>query len=144
MLYHGLAKVRGEGIAQTAGFFEQLGIKPGRPWAIATGAAELLAGATALLGIGTRVGAAAVIATQAVAVAKVHAAKGFDNTGGGWEYNALLMAVALGLLLAGPGRISAHEAVERRLERRRGWRGLPAWLPRAPDRGALRAEKLLK
>ncbi len=138
MLYHGAAKLRGEGARQSAGFFEQLGLRPGARWATAAGLAEVLAGATAILGIGTRVGAAAVLATQAVAVAKVHAAKGFDNLAGGYEFNALLMAVALALLVAGPGPVSAHEALEHRLERRRGWR-------LAPRRGgAVRLAKLLK
>ena len=97
MLKHGLAKVRAEGNSQSAPFFEQIGFKPGARWAWLTGAAEVLAGATLLLGIGTRLGALAVLATQGVAVAKVHAPKGFDNMAGGWEFNALIMATALGV-----------------------------------------------
>lgn len=120
MLNHGLAKVRPEGSARSAPFFEQLGFRPGARWARLTGAAEVLAGATLLLGIGTRIGALAVLGTQAVAVAKVHAPKGFDNMAGGWEFNALIMATALGVLLAGPGTVSLHEVLERRL-RGRGW-----------------------
>jgi hypothetical protein len=57
--------------------FEQLGIKPGRPWALATGAAEAFAGVS-----------------------------------------AILIAIALGLLVAGPGVASTHELLERRLEGR--------------------------
>jgi putative oxidoreductase len=124
MLYHGLAKLRGEGPEQTAPMFEQLGFTPGHTWAMLTGAAEVLAGATAILGIGTRLGALAAIATQAVAVAKVHGPKGFDNTKGGYEYNLSLMAIALGLLLSGPGGASAHHLVEERLAPRRSCWGL--------------------
>jgi putative oxidoreductase len=121
MLYHGLSKLRGDGLAQTAGFFEQLGIRPARTWATAAGAAEVLAGATAIAGFATRIGALAVIATQAVAIAKVHRGKGFDVVSGGWEYNVALIAIAAGLLLAGPGAVSAHEVVERRVKRRKPW-----------------------
>lgn len=140
MLYHGLAKLRGEGAKQTAEMFEGLGFKPGSTWATLTGAAEVLGGATAIMGIGTRIGALAVIATQAMAIAKVHASKGFSNLSGGFEFNLALMAMAAALLTAGPGRVSAHELLEHRLER--GWRG---WVL-APRRqaGALGLVKLLK
>lgn len=116
MLYHGASKLRGEGPRQTGEMFESLGIRPGQAWAKATGVAEVLAGASLILGIGTRLGALAVLATQAVAVAKVHAPKGFSNMAGGFEYNLLIMAAAAGILLAGPGTLSAHELVERRID----------------------------
>lgn len=137
MLYHGAQKLRGDGLRQTAGMFEGLGLRPGRTWASLTGAAEVFAGASAILGLGTRLGALAVLVTQGVAIAKVHRGKGFSNAAGGWEFNAALMAVALALLVAGPGTYSAHEVVERRLER--GWRGL---FPRR--RRAVTLAKLVK
>ncbi|BDG09939.1 DoxX family protein [Anaeromyxobacter paludicola] len=112
MLYHGTGKLRAEGRAQTGQFMESVGIAPGERWALATGIAETAAGAMALLGFATRPAALAVLATQAVAVWRVHARNGFDITKGGYEYNLALMAIALGLLVAGPGRFSAHEAVE--------------------------------
>ncbi len=138
MLYHGAQKLRAEGLEQSAPMFESMGFAPGRTWAMATGLAEVVGGATAILGIGTRLGALAVLVTQGVAVWKVHAAKGFANTAGGYEFNLLLMAAALGLLLAGPGTLSAHEVVERRLE------GPAGWLRRARPRRAVRIAKLLK
>lgn len=138
MLYHGAAKLRGEGPRQAAPMFESMGFKPGERWAKLTGLAEVFGGATAILGIGTRLGALAVLVTQGMAVAKVHRGKGFDNLAGGYEFNLLLMAAALGLLLAGPGTVSAHEVVERRLEGRTGW------LRRARPRRGVRLAKLLK
>ncbi len=138
MLKHGLAKVRPEGNAQSAPFFESLGFKPGGRWAWMAGAAEVLAGASLLLGIGTRIGALAVLGTQAVAVAKVHGPKGFDNMAGGWEFNALLMATALGVLIAGPGTISAHELLERRL------RGHGRWLLQPRRAAGVGLTKLLR
>ena len=119
MIVHGWGKLKGEeALSQTGQFFETIGIRPGRFWAAATGAAELAAGTLALLGIGTRLAALAVLVTQAVAAIRVHAPKGFDFMKGGMEYNLALMAIALGLLAEGPGRVSAHERIERLVEGR--------------------------
>ena len=84
----------------------------GKALAIATGTAEVFAGACALLGFLTRPAALAVLVTQAVAIAKVHAKNGFDITKGGYEFNVALMAIAAGLLVAGPGMFSLHEELE--------------------------------
>ncbi|HET7752605.1 MAG TPA: DoxX family protein [Anaeromyxobacteraceae bacterium] len=138
MIYHGLPKLRGDGPEQTGQMFEQMGIKPGRTMAKAAGLAEVFGGITALLGIGTRLGALAVIATQLTAVSKVHGPKGFDNTSGGYEFNMTLIAIAVAMLLAGPGALSVHEVVERRIQRR------PWLLARSRPRKALRAVKLFK
>jgi putative oxidoreductase len=118
MLYHGLPKLSDEGAEQTGQMFEQMGIRPGRTWAKLSGLAEVFGGATAIIGFGTRVGALAVLATQLVAVAKVHGGKGFSNMSGGYEFNLALMAIALGLLVSGPGAVSLHEVVERGVQRR--------------------------
>ncbi|HZZ84159.1 MAG TPA: DoxX family protein [Anaeromyxobacteraceae bacterium] len=112
MLYHGTGKLRAEGREQTSQFMESVGITPGRGWAVATGVAETVAGVLAVAGIATRPAALAVLVTQGVAVWRVHSRNGFDITKGGYEYNLALMAIALGLLVAGPGRFSAHEAAE--------------------------------
>ncbi|HYX91689.1 MAG TPA: DoxX family protein [Myxococcaceae bacterium] len=118
MLYHGASKLSRPGIEQTSGFFEQIGIRPGKPWAIATAVTELLAGVLTLLGIGTRLAAVSVLITQSVAVNKVHRPKGFDVMKGGYEFNLALMAAAVALLLAGPGRPSAAVALRDRLGKR--------------------------
>ncbi|WP_141325264.1 DoxX family protein [Myxococcus sp. AB025B] len=118
MVVHGIAKLRKEGTEQHAGFFEQLGLKPARPLVLATGVTEVLAGVGAILGIATRPAAVAVLVTQAFAIAKVHGSKGFDNTKGGFEFNLALCAIALGLLLRGPGRLSVHSAVESQVKRK--------------------------
>ncbi len=135
MVYHGTSKLRGDGPAQTGQMFEELGIQPGRAWAVAAGLAETFAGVAAVLGIATRPAALAVLVTQGIAVAKVHKPKGYDVMRGGMEYNLALMAIAAGLLLAGPGRVSAHEALEHAVEgrgARRLWRRVqPTRLSRA-------------
>ena len=100
------------------GFFEQLGIQPARPWALATGLTEAVAGALTMLGIGTRVAALGVLVTQGVAIAKVHGKKGFAIEKQGFEFNLALCAMALGLLLTGPGRMSVHHYARRQARRR--------------------------
>jgi putative oxidoreductase len=113
MLYHGLTKLRGEGPQQTAQMFEGLGLRPGRTLAVATGLAESFAGAAAILGIATRPAALAVLVTQAVAIRKVHAPKGYNIMSGGMEYNLALVAMALQLLVEPPRAVSAHRAMKR-------------------------------
>jgi putative oxidoreductase len=120
MLYHGSDKLRGQGPEQTAQFFRQIGLEPAPLLAKLTGWTELLAGAATVLGFATRASALAVLVTQGMAIAKVHRPKGFSNLAGGYEFNLLIMAVAAGMLLAGPGEVSAHGAVARRGEHR--WR----------------------
>jgi putative oxidoreductase len=116
MLYHGIQKLRD---AEKAGSsFQSLGISPGKPWALATALAEAFAGASALLGVLTRPAALAVLVTQSVAIAKVHHRNGFDVTKGGYEFNLALMAIAAGLLLGGPGRVSIHQTIHRALAQR--------------------------
>ena len=110
MIFHGTGKIRAA--EQTGQAFEGMGIAPGKQWALATGIAEAFAGVGAVLGLWTRPAALAVLVTQAVAIWKVHGTKGFDITKGGYEYYATLMAIAAGLLIAGPGTWSAHEALE--------------------------------
>lgn len=138
MLYHGLPKLSGAGAEQTGQMFEQMGIRPGKTWAKLSGLAEVVGGATAIVGFGTRLGALAILATQLVAVSKVHAAKGFSNASGGYEFNLSLIAIALGLLVSGPGAISIHELVERGVKRR------PWLLARRRQRKAFSAAMLLK
>jgi putative oxidoreductase len=140
MVYHGLGKLKGEAPHKTGQMFEQMGIKPGKHFAVATGIAELLAGVSALLGFWTRPAALAVLVTQAVAVTKVHAKNGYDITKGGYEYNLALMAIAGALLVAGPGVFSTHEGIERLVE----GRGARKYLRRARPNGLLRAVRLLK
>ncbi|MFN7131504.1 MAG: DoxX family protein [Myxococcales bacterium] len=130
-LFHGVSKLKPGGIDGTAGFFENIGLKPGRFWAGLTGVAETFAGACALLGIATRPAALSVLVTQTVAILKVHKPNGYDIAKGGYEYNVALIAIALGLLLAGPGPVSTHAAAKR-LARPRGLKRLFSKRARQP------------
>src|SRR5436305_5776343 len=66
----------GHGLAGTAGFFETIGLKPGRFHASAAGLMEFVGGGLLALGLFTPFAAAALIAVMTAAVISVHFAKG--------------------------------------------------------------------
>jgi putative oxidoreductase len=140
MVFHGLSKLRGDAPEKIGAAFEGMGLRPGKPLALATGIAETFAGCAALLGLWTRPAALAVLVTQGVAIAKVHSKKGFDVMNGGFEFNLALMAIAAGLLIAGPGVLSAREGIERLAE----GRGARRVLRKARPGGLLRLIQLLQ
>jgi putative oxidoreductase len=96
----------GPGFAGMTGFMTSLGLRPARFWAALATAGEIGGGALLLLGLLTPLGAALVAGTMAVAIAKVHRPKGFFNQNGGYEYNLVLLIVAVALAITGPGAYS--------------------------------------
>jgi putative oxidoreductase len=88
----------GHGIEGTGQFFESLGLRPGKPNAIAAGAAEAGGGALLAAGVATPLAGTALHSVMTSAVRHVHAEKGPWNTEGGWEYNAVLMAAVFALV----------------------------------------------
>ena len=57
------------------------------------------------------------LVTQAVAIWKVHATKGYDITKGGFEYNLVLIALLAAVGLIGPGMNSLDRYLGVRLPR---------------------------
>jgi putative oxidoreductase len=96
----------GPGFAGATGFIGSLGLRPARFWTALAVSGELLAGALFLLGLLTPVAGLLVLATMAVAIAKVHGPKGFFVQNGGYEYNLVLIIAAVALALVGPGAFS--------------------------------------
>ena len=101
----------GGGPEGTGQFFESIGLRPGKRHAIAAGTAEAGGGALLAAGLATPAAAAALIGVMATAVKQVHWPKGPWVTSGGWEYNAVLIAVLFTLAERGPGRFSLDEAL---------------------------------
>jgi putative oxidoreductase len=101
----------GHGLEGTAGFFESLGLKPGRRHATAAGAAEAGGGALLALGFLTPAAAAALIGVMSTAVQKVHMKNGPWITNGGYEYNLVLVAAMVALADLGPGHFSLDHAL---------------------------------
>jgi putative oxidoreductase len=96
----------GHGLDATAGGFESMGMRPGKRHAIAGGASEAIGGALLTLGAFTPLGAAMITGVMTTAIRKVHADKGPWVTGGGWEYNAVIIAAMAVLADHGPGPLS--------------------------------------
>src|SRR4051794_11778666 len=106
----------GHGLDGTAGFFETLGLKPGKRHATAAGASEAIGGALLTVGALTPVAAGLITGTMITAIRKVHAPNGPWSTNGGYEYNAVLIAAVLALTADGPGRPSVDAAAFPRLK----------------------------
>jgi len=117
---HGTQKLLGwfggPGLDGTGGFFESLGLRPGRRQAIAAGAAETAGGALIALGFLTPLAGTLVCGSMITAIRKVHWAKGPWVTEGGFEYNAVLIAATAMLVEEGPGKPSVDEALLPRLK----------------------------
>ncbi len=104
-------KFGGHGPAGTGMFFESLGLKPGKPMALAAGASEAGGGALLTLGLATPLGSMLISSTMITAPLKAHRQQGVWLTGGGYEYNLLILAAAFVLADLGPGAMSLDEAL---------------------------------
>jgi putative oxidoreductase len=101
----------GHGLSGTGQFFESMGFPHGKRQAFLAGLFEAGGGLLIALGLVTPFAAAALIAVMTVAVIKVHAAKGIWSTEGGYEYNAVLVAVVFALAGVGAGNWSLDHAL---------------------------------
>jgi putative oxidoreductase len=101
----------GHGPDATAGFFEKLGLRPGKRHATAAGWSEAAGGALLTLGAFTPVAQAMITGTMVTAIRKVHAPNGPWVTANGYEYNLTLIALAAALTETGPGRPSVDSAL---------------------------------
>lgn len=93
-LAHGWQKING--FAGVEGFFATLGLPPFLPYVIT--ALETGAGICLLLGLLTRVAAAGIAANMVGAIVTVKLSAGFL---GGYEYEVLILAAAVVLILSG-------------------------------------------
>ena len=101
----------GHGIDATANMFESLGMRPGRRNAVAAGVAEAAGGAALAAGFATPLAAGALTSVMLTAIHRVHLKNGPWVTGGGYEYNVVLIAAALALAEVGPGKLSLDHAL---------------------------------
>jgi putative oxidoreductase len=101
----------GPGIKGTAGFFEQIGLRPGKLHGWAAGITEFFGGLAIALGIVTPIPAAALIAVMTAAVITVHLKNGFFATNQGFEFNLVLAATLFALAGVGAGGWSLDAAL---------------------------------
>jgi putative oxidoreductase len=101
----------GDGPEGTGTFFESIGLRPGRRYALTAGIAETAGGALFAAGAATPAAAAAVSGSMITAIKTVHLEKGIWISGGGYEYNLVLLAAVFGLTENGPGQWSIDGAL---------------------------------
>ena len=123
MFAHGYRHIWGGGkLPGTAGWFESIGIRPGKVHALLASVTELGAAVLLWLGLLTPLGAAGVLGTMFVALIANHRKNGFFifRPGEGYEYVLNLCFVALALGALGGGRLSLDNALDINLY---GWCG---------------------
>ncbi len=115
MLAHGLNHIYGGGkIAGTAGWFESLGMRPGKVHAWLASLSEVAGGIALVLGLLTPLGGAAVVGVMLVAIVTNHRGNGFFifRPGEGWEYVMTLTIVGFAIATVGAGEWSVDHALE--------------------------------
>jgi putative oxidoreductase len=105
----------GSGPAGTRKFFAALGFRTPLAMTVIAGVSELGGGLLFAFGLITPLAALALTVVMLNAIGTVHFKKGFFNSGGGYEYNVLIIATALAVIATGPGRFSLDHAL--------GWTG---------------------
>ena len=101
----------GHGLEGTAGFFESLGLRPGRFHAFAAGFNEFAGGVLLALGLLVPVAAALLIATMLAASLTAHWGKGIWNQDGGIELPLVYGTIAFALSAVGAGSASLDSAL---------------------------------
>src|SRR5580698_5850218 len=115
LIAHGTNKVFGAGgLEGTTGWFEALGLRPAAVHARMAAATEIGAGALITLGAANPLPSAAVVGLMATAAATDHRGKGFFVFKGGWEYTAVVSAVAVAIAGLGHGRWSVERLLRRK------------------------------
>ncbi|MBV6756239.1 DoxX family protein [Rhodococcus opacus] len=112
MAAHGYGKLfRGGRIPGTAGWFDSIGMRPGKVHAWLAALTEVGAGILLALGLLTPFASAAFVSLMVVAAWTVHRDSGFFIAGNGWEYNLVLGVGAVSVAIAGAGKLSLDWAV---------------------------------
>lgn len=113
MAYHGVNKVRGNGLSGTAGWFGSIGMKWPRAQAATAATTEIVAGVLMAIGLALPFACAAFVSLMVVAIVTVHWKVGYFIflPNGGWEYCASIVVVATSLGALGAGKYSIDNLV---------------------------------
>ena len=110
MAAHGSQKLfgwfGGHGLAGTGGFFEMIGFKPGRLFALLAGTTEVVSGIMIAAGFLGPIGPALMLSVMIVAAVSVHLKNGFFAQSGGIEVAVLFAVAAIALAFTGFGQFS--------------------------------------
>lgn len=102
----------GHGLSGTAGFFDQIGLRPSRVHAVFAGVAETTGGLLLALGLLTPLAAVLLTAVMTAAILTVHLRNGLWVTANGYEYNLVLIAAVFALAAVGAGDWSLDNALD--------------------------------
>jgi len=116
---HGWQKLMINGIADTYGQFEKLGIPLAIVSASFTSFVEFVGGVLIIMGALTTTVVALDLVVMVGAAGFVHVTHGIFAKDGGWELVGVIVAVELALAAFGPGRYSVDDLVVRRRARER-------------------------
>ena len=109
---HGYGKIfQGGRIPGTAGWFDSMGMKPGKLHAWMAALTEIGAGLLLALGFLTPLAAAGMVGVMVVAAWTVHRHNGFMIVREGWEYTFVLALVAASVATLGPMEWSVDSAL---------------------------------
>jgi len=114
-IIHGGQKLFVFGFSGVAGFFGQIGIQPAMFWAVIVTLVEFLGGIAILVGFLTRWAALLIAIDMLVAILWVLLPKGFFASKGGYEFELLILAGCLTLLLAGAKRPSVDQTLPKEI-----------------------------
>ena len=108
---HGCQKLFGAfgggGLDKVAKAMTGLGLEPGMFFAVLAGILEFGGGLLLLVGLLTPLAGLIITGLMVVAIVVSTGQKGFIAIGGlGYEYNLVLISIALAIIIAGPGRLS--------------------------------------
>jgi amino acid transporter len=134
-IYHGAQKLFGAyggyGLHGTGGYMASLGLHPGLLWAAVGGVIEFAGGICMLFGFASRIWGALQLGDMLIAILSVNWANGLisEKAAGGYEINLALGALALTVVLLGPGGWSLDRllGLEQKL-------GIDRWARRAQPR----------
>jgi len=106
----------GPGLQAFAGMdaIKAMPVLPPMAWAAMAAYGEFFGGVGVLLGLLTRAAVVPIMVSMFVAIWQVHGKNGFDMGKGGYEYNIVLLAMCVMLMLAGGGLVSADAFLFRR------------------------------
>src|SRR6476661_1458107 len=116
---HGWQKLMINGISDTYGQFEKLGIPLAIVSASFTSFVEFVGGVLIILGALTTTVVALDLIVMVGAAAFVHVTNGIFAKDGGWELVGVIVAVELALAAFGPGCFSVDHLIARRRDRER-------------------------
>lgn len=118
MIGHGTGKLFGwfnqNGLKGTEVFFKSVGYEPAHAFALADGIGEVVVGVLLIFGFLVPLAAAYLIG-ELINAAWVKSPKGFWVANGGYEYEVILMIVAIAITIAGTGAFA--------VDRNRNWFG---------------------